>query len=327
MPLNHHEVPKGSRDIMESLRPILDSASRLADHAPSDHGHGIPHEERDMPTPYILAAQQILRALGGTTIVELGCMRSPIRHAPFEVERSCCGDGHSTLLWAHGGFVVYSCDIDPEAVALASQTTAAYEDCSVVCADGIEFIRNFAGTIDLLYLDAWDVVANTPFAERHLEAYQAARPKLAANHLVVVDDTDVANGGKGRLLIPELVDQGYQIVVMGRQTLALYLADYAPMIAACGCNRITQLAAKIARYNDLREVIKSSPNYQAPGSRKSAELEEKLKLRKESNQRLREKAARLEDRVAKLQAQLDSAIAWQSRSPIVRALHKWRFQG
>ena len=277
-----------------------------------------------MPTPYILAAQQILRALGGTTVVELGCMRGPIRHAPFEIERACCGDGHSTLLWAHGGFVVHSCDISPEAVALASQATAAYANCSVTCADGLEFIRNFAGNIDLLYLDAWDVVENTPYAERHLEAYLAARPKLAANHLVVVDDTDVANGGKGRLLIPELVAQGYQIVVMGRQTLALYLAEFAPVIAACGCNRITQLAAKIARYNDLREMIKSSPNHEASGSLTRAELEVKLQRRKESNQRLREKAARLEERVAKLEAQLDSALAWQSRSPVVRALRKWR---
>ncbi|MFM7180283.1 MAG: hypothetical protein ACKO2G_02280 [Verrucomicrobiales bacterium] len=325
--MSDHDIPNGSREIMESLRPILESTCRLADHTLTDHGHAIPHEERDMPTPYILAAQQMLRALGGTTIVDLGCMRSPIKHAPFVVDRACCADGHSTLLWAHAGFVVYSCDINPEAVALASQATAAYANCSVTCADGIEFIKNFGGTIDLLYLDAWDVVENTPFAERHLEAYLAARPKLAANHLVVVDDTDVVDGGKGRLLMPELVAQGYQIVVMGRQTIALFLAGYAPMIAACGCNRITQLSAKIARYNDLREILKSSASFQLPGFTTRAELEEKLKLRKESNQRLRDKAARLEERVAKLHAQLDSAIAWQSRSPIVRALRKWRRPG
>jgi hypothetical protein len=84
--------------------------------------------------------------------------------------------------------------------------------------------------IDLLFLDAWDI--DTPgYAEKHLEAYRAAEDKLATRHLLLIDDTDVdyidgrlqfvdvAVAGKGRLLVPELLDRGYELVRTGRQTL------------------------------------------------------------------------------------------------------------
>jgi len=73
----------------------------------------------------------------------------------------------------------------------------------------------------LLFLDAWDVVPNTSYAENHLLAYLTAKDKLNDRNIIAVDDTDIGNGGKGRLLLPVLKADGYDILVSGRQTIAL----------------------------------------------------------------------------------------------------------
>jgi hypothetical protein len=43
-----------------------------------------------------------------------------------------------------------------------------------------------------------------------LEAYEAAKDKLAPNHLILIDDTDflTEEGGKDRLLSPRLIEDG-----------------------------------------------------------------------------------------------------------------------
>jgi hypothetical protein len=84
--------------------------------------------------------------------------------------------------------------------------------------DGIEFLKNFDGKIDLLYLDGWDVGVNQ-YAEKHLEAFKAAEDKLADLHLISIDDTDFNTeaGGKDKLLTPYLLDNGYVKILWGRQ--------------------------------------------------------------------------------------------------------------
>jgi len=52
-------------------------------------------------------------------------------------------------------------------------------------------------------------------------AYLTAKDKLNARNIIAVDDTDIGNGGKGRLLLPVLKEEGYNILVSGRQTIAL----------------------------------------------------------------------------------------------------------
>ena len=73
----------------------------------------------------------------------------------------------------------------------------------------------------MLYLDAWDIESDIDYAENHLLAYLKAKPKLSKTHIIDIDDTDIGGGGKGRLLIPVLKAEGYQILVQGRQTISL----------------------------------------------------------------------------------------------------------
>jgi hypothetical protein len=88
--------------------------------------------------------------------------------------------------------------------------------------DGIEFLKKFDKKIDVLFLDGWDVGSDL-YAEKHLEAYQAAKDKFSPQHLVLIDDTDYLtfNGGKDKILSPFLIEEGYIPLFNGRQTLFL----------------------------------------------------------------------------------------------------------
>lgn len=182
------------------------------------------HQEagREFPRPYI---ENTRGRLGGPpplrTIVELGSLRHALTHdLGVDLQSECCLYGHSTLYWARSGHRVFTVDIDPLASALTQQICMSHANVTVVTGDGISFLENFSDEIDLLYMDAWDVVPGTPFAEKHLEAFEVALPKLnTTGHMILIDDTDIAEGGKGRLLVPRLLELGYALIMKGRQTL------------------------------------------------------------------------------------------------------------
>jgi hypothetical protein len=176
---------------------------------------------RAKPRPYLLSAIELLDALESPNIVEVGCMRQPMRHALDEFDPVCCNDGHSTLFWASTGHPVWSVDIDMRACQLAASYLQDYPNATVVCGDGIKFLRKFERPIGLLYLDGWDVIPGTDYAEQHLAAYQAARPHFAATSLILIDDTDLLMGGKGKLVLPAAIRDGYELLALGRQTMLL----------------------------------------------------------------------------------------------------------
>ncbi|WKZ32538.1 MAG: class I SAM-dependent methyltransferase [Thermodesulfobacteriota bacterium] len=177
--------------------------------------------ERGKPHKYLMASLKLFNAIKGRVIVEIGCMRKEMLHGINEFNPECCNDGHSTVIWASSGAQVYSVDIDRKAVSIAKRSCKKYRNCTVKKADGIGFLEKFRDKIDLLYLDAWDVLPGTEYAENHVLAYLKAKPKLNRPNIIVIDDTDIASGGKGRLLLPVLAADGYRILVRGRQTVAI----------------------------------------------------------------------------------------------------------
>ncbi|HLY44413.1 MAG TPA: class I SAM-dependent methyltransferase [Stellaceae bacterium] len=170
-------------------------------------------------------------------IVETGCMR----------KNSDWGDGRSTLLWAkyaqyHPGCVVYSVDLDPQAVGLCRSMTEDWVQ--LHCGDSVRFLKSLAdrpppnlAAIDLLYLDSFDVdFANPlPSAIHHLKELAAIAPLLSAETLVVVDDSPMSVlavpqaagelrlmsqpriGGKGLLIAEYAAQIGAQRVLSGYQ--------------------------------------------------------------------------------------------------------------
>lgn len=179
------------------------------------------HEQmfvRDKPRDYLMACIELCRLIDARTIVEIGSMRTEISHPIEPFDPYCCNDGHSTAFWSYylgDRASIHSVDIDPNS-SFVSRFPGVY----FVNADGIEFCHGFPGKIDLLFLDAWDVVERTPFAEKHLESFEAARPKLAQKHVICIDDVDIGDGGKGRFIVPKLVEEcGYFVVANGRQAI------------------------------------------------------------------------------------------------------------
>ena len=174
--------------------------------------------ERQKPLHYIKLQLQLLRHISGKIIVEIGSSRSPMRHGIDEFDPSCCNDGHSTYHWASPGkFEVHTVDICPDSKALLDK--AALPNLTAHTCDGIAFLEDWkGGSIDFLFLDAWDVGV-PDYAEKHLEAFHAVKGKLAARHIIGIDDTDFLGEGKGKLLVPVLRSLGYRQVVEGRQTV------------------------------------------------------------------------------------------------------------
>ena len=148
----------------------------------------------------------------GTTIVELGVIRDtkPVaQHA----------DGWSTVHWSTSGKQVHSVDNSREALEISRRLVS--KGINYHCQDGFEFLQNFEGKIDLLYLDGPD--ANKGGQEFHLKALQVA--PLADTCLVLMDDCDLWPGrwigrGKGELALPKALEMGFEIIEdNGRQVL------------------------------------------------------------------------------------------------------------
>jgi len=193
--------------------------------------------KRHRPKKYIDNAIQWLEKIKGNVIVEIGSMRQSIGHDIDNESFPCCNDGHSSVIFARTGKNFYTIDIDRGATSTTTDAINKHgfiNNTTILNGDGITFLKTFKETynrtIDLLFLDAWDV-GLPDSAEKHLEAFVVSRPSLSTEHLILIDDTDVDfingvwknidnnEGGKGRLLVPFLKDNGYELLLGGRQTL------------------------------------------------------------------------------------------------------------
>jgi hypothetical protein len=179
---------------------------------------------RGKPRPYIEVVLQLLKAMKADTIVEVGSARQPLDHPLKDFNPVCCNDGHSSMYWASSGLDFHTVDINPEAGKAVTKACGHLPNVHVYTEDGIGFLKRFPKPIDLLFLDAWDVVEGSPFAEKHLEAWQTVRGKMKPTSLVLIDDTDIMFGGKGRLCIPAMIRDGYDPLINGRQTLLMRVA-------------------------------------------------------------------------------------------------------
>jgi hypothetical protein len=92
--------------------------------------------------------------------------------------------------------------------------------------DGIKFLKEFEHKIDFLYLDAWDyhktnIQMQTTSETMHLEAFKIVEPKLNKGAYILIDDIldQETYVGKGKLLIPYMLDNGYELIHKGYQFL------------------------------------------------------------------------------------------------------------
>ena len=182
---------------------------------------------RGKPREYILHAINLLKKYTDEKIIlEIGSIRSKMGHDIQEFNPNCCNDGHSTYFWKkYTNADIYTVDIDSRCKNIIDTDNRLIGVNSFID-DAIHFSKTFDKKIDLLFLDAWDVENNSPYAEKHLEIYNILKDNLAKNCILLIDDTDIGLGGKGKLLIPVLIQNGFKCIFNKRQTLFIRCDKY-----------------------------------------------------------------------------------------------------
>ena len=155
------------------------------------------------------ALDEHLARFDGRVIVEIGSIRDPRTVAAGT-------DGHSTLAWARSGLPTWSVDISERATEITRQMVADYRNVTCITMGGIEFLQMFDLPIDLLYLDGPDPVRQHG-EHWAVDAFRVAG--LSERAVLLIDDVDLPNRGKGRYVIPEAERSGFRLVECGRQAL------------------------------------------------------------------------------------------------------------
>lgn len=157
----------------------------------------------------------IVTKLGTNLVmVETGCIRNTTEESKF-------GDGWSTLNWEYVAketdSVVYVVDIDENHLSKSKQIVPESKYVVYTKQDSVEFLKNFDKKIDFLFLDSYDYCGDEENVRRchvhQLNEVKAAMDKLNDKCLVLIDDVfDVKWSGKGKLSIPYLLENGFNVL-------------------------------------------------------------------------------------------------------------------
>lgn len=148
------------------------------------------------------------------TIVETGCIRNVTEESKF-------GDGWSTLNWQYyaekTGSKVYVVDIDENHINQSKKIVPPSDLIEYTKDDSVHYLQNFDKKIDLLFLDSFDYCGdeeNIRACHNHsLNEVKAAWDKLNDHCFILIDDVfDNSWEGKGKLTIPYLLSNGFELV-------------------------------------------------------------------------------------------------------------------
>lgn len=162
--------------------------------------------------------REVLRLLderGAKTLVETGVARMGLEKSK--------GDGASTIVfgvWAKQNDAhLYSVDIDPEATERAGQAVTDMDlsdSVTLVTSDSVAYLDEFTDMVDFLYLDSYDyhktdTAIQTASQDHHLKEIKAIEGCLHEDTVILIDDCDMPNGGKGKLVIERLTAKGWKV--------------------------------------------------------------------------------------------------------------------
>ena len=178
----------------------------------------------------------LLDRIPATTLVETGTSREGLKGAK--------SNGGATLVFgrwaAWNGARLHSVDINPKSIASAKAAVDRMDLSEVVqlhLSDSVAFLSDFPDPVDFLYLDSYDYGTDPEVRrmsqEHHLAEYRAIRHRLHARSAVLIDDCDLPGGGKGKLVVAEMLAEGWRVVYRGYQILLVRkeLAEEAGLAA------------------------------------------------------------------------------------------------
>jgi len=176
-----------------------------------------------------LKVMELMKAIDAKTIIETGTSREGLKGAK--------SNGAATIVfgkWAReNGAFVHSVDISEESCRNA-QLEVNRQNLNpfvkIHHSDSLVFLENFKEKVDLLYLDSYDyssdIEVQKKSQEHHLLEFKAIENKLHTNSIVLIDDCDLPNGGKGKLAIAYMLKNGWKVVINAYQVL-LVRKDFA----------------------------------------------------------------------------------------------------
>ena len=147
-------------------------------------------------------------------IVETGCIRTPREESKF-------GDGWSTVNWEYyskkTNSITYVVDNYPPHLESAKLVVPESDYVKYTEADSVAYLQAFDKKIDLLFLDSFDYCGdeeNIKACHNHsLNEIKAAWDKLNEHCFILIDDVFADNwDGKGKLSIPYLLNNGFELV-------------------------------------------------------------------------------------------------------------------
>jgi hypothetical protein len=147
-------------------------------------------------------------------IVETGCIRGTSEESKF-------GDGWSTLNWDYYAkkteSKVYVVDISEQHLNESKKIVPPSEYVEYTQDDSVHYLQEFDKKIDLLFLDSFDYCGdeeNVRACHNHsLNEVKAAWDKLNDHCFILIDDVfDDQWEGKGKLTIPYLLSNGFELV-------------------------------------------------------------------------------------------------------------------
>ena len=162
--------------------------------------------------------REVLRLLderGAKILLETGVARMGLEKSK--------GDGASTIvfgLWANNNDAhLYSVDIDPDATRRAGVAVDAMGlggSVTLVTSDSVEYLDEFTDSVDFLYLDSYDyhktdTAIQKASQDHHLKEINAIEGCLHDDTVILIDDCDLPNGGKGKLIIQYLTEAGWKV--------------------------------------------------------------------------------------------------------------------
>ena len=158
-----------------------------------------------------------------TCLIETGVARYGLKNSK--------SDGASTAvfgLWAkENNAVLHGVDVNAESISGAYNVIKELdltESVNLINEDSIKFLCNFEGDVDFLYLDSYDYHKyNKTIQEKsqvhHLNEFKAIENKITSRAIVLIDDCDLPNGGKGKKVVEYMVSKGWSIDMQEYQIL------------------------------------------------------------------------------------------------------------
>lgn len=164
----------------------------------------------------------LLDKIGAKTLIETGTSREGLHGAK--------SNGAATIVfgkWAQENKAyLHSVDISEESVANAQAEVDRQKlnnSVKIYCSDSLDFLEKFDEKVDLLYLDSYDyssdLAVQKKSQEHHLLEFKAIEDQLHKDTIVLIDDCDLPNGGKGKLAIEYMLQKGWKVRTNDYQVL------------------------------------------------------------------------------------------------------------